>query len=86
LHEPRAELQIETTAMPSTLRMVLLSGMPKEDAMKSDTDIRHGVEAELLWGPSLSDAIAIGVAVKNGVTTIGGKVRGVAALRVVDKS
>jgi osmotically-inducible protein OsmY len=43
--------------------------------MKSDMDIRRDVEAELRWEPRVSDATAIGVAVKNGVTTISGHVK-----------
>jgi osmotically-inducible protein OsmY len=43
--------------------------------MKSDMDIRRDVEAELQWEPSVNDAAAIGVAVKNGITTISGHVQ-----------
>jgi len=43
--------------------------------MKSDMDIRRDVEAELRWEPRVIDAAAVGVAVKNGVTTISGHVQ-----------
>jgi osmotically-inducible protein OsmY len=38
----------------------------------NDSDIRRDVEEELQWEPSVHDANAIGVAVKNGVTTLTG--------------
>lgn len=40
--------------------------------MMSDSEIRRNVEAELRWEPSVQDASAIGVAVKDGVTTLTG--------------
>jgi osmotically-inducible protein OsmY len=42
--------------------------------MKSDTDIKRDVEAELKWDPDI-DATDIGVAVKDGVVTLTGFVR-----------
>ncbi len=41
--------------------------------MKTDTKLRHDVEAELEWEPSV-DERQIGVAVKDGIVTISGKV------------
>src|SRR5262245_38177615 len=40
--------------------------------MKSDLDIHRDVEAELRWDPRVPNGSAIGVAVKNGVTTLSG--------------
>jgi osmotically-inducible protein OsmY len=42
--------------------------------MKSDSDIKRDVEAELKWDPDI-DATDIGVAVKNGVVALAGFVR-----------
>jgi osmotically-inducible protein OsmY len=39
--------------------------------MKTDTELKNDVEAELLWDPSL-DAAHVGVAVKDGVVTLSG--------------
>ena len=41
--------------------------------MKSDSDIKRDVEEELRFDPDI-DATDIGVAVKNGVVTLSGKV------------
>jgi osmotically-inducible protein OsmY len=41
--------------------------------MKTDTELRHDVEAELEWEPSV-DERKIGVAVKDGIVTISGTV------------
>jgi osmotically-inducible protein OsmY len=41
--------------------------------MKSDSELRHDVERELEWDPSI-DARNIAVAVKNGVVTLTGRV------------
>jgi osmotically-inducible protein OsmY len=46
----------------------------KENQMKSDSDIKRDVEAELKWDPDI-DATDIGVAVKAGVVTLTGFVR-----------
>jgi len=40
----------------------------------NDTDVRRNVETELKWEPSVSHADAIGVGVKDGVTTLSGYV------------
>lgn len=40
--------------------------------MKTDSDIRRDVEAELRWDPRVPNASAIGVSVKNGITTLSG--------------
>src|SRR3984885_6860552 len=45
-----------------------------ECAMKSDSDIKRDVEAELKWDPDI-DPTDIGVAVKDGVVTLAGFVR-----------
>lgn len=42
--------------------------------MKSDSDIKHNVEAELKWDPDI-DSTDIGVSVKDGVVTLTGFVR-----------
>src|SRR6201999_1460193 len=42
--------------------------------MKSDSDIKRDVEAELKWDPDI-DPTDIGVAVKNGVVTLAGFAR-----------
>ena len=42
--------------------------------MRSDSDIRQNVEAELRWDPDI-DATDVGVAVKDGVVTLTGYVR-----------
>ena len=41
--------------------------------MRTDADLKRGVEAELAWDPAV-DATAIGVAVKDGVVTLSGHV------------
>ena len=47
---------------------------PWETEMKSDSDIKRDVEAELKWDPDI-DSTDIGVAVKDGVVTLTGFVR-----------
>jgi len=41
----------------------------------NDADVRRNVETELKWEPSVIDAAAIGVGVKDGVTTLSGYVQ-----------
>ena len=43
--------------------------------MRIDSEIKRDVENELKWDPDI-DATDIGVAVKNGVVTLSGFVRG----------
>jgi len=45
-----------------------------EGLIVTDADIRRNVEAELRWEPAVHDPTAIGVAVRDGVTTLTGHV------------
>jgi osmotically-inducible protein OsmY len=47
---------------------------PQEESNMKDADIRRNVETELNWEPSVTNAAAIGVGVKDGVTTLSGYV------------
>jgi osmotically-inducible protein OsmY len=46
---------------------------PKEQAMRTDAEIRQDVESELQWNPSIDDG-QIGVIVRDGVVTLTGEV------------
>lgn len=54
--------------------------------MKSDLDIRRDVEAELRWDPRVPNDTTIGVAVKNGVTTLSGHVESYAEKWAADRA
>src|SRR6201994_2510142 len=59
---------------PDLRRPVQVDARTKESQMKSDSDIKRDVEAELKWDPDI-DATDIAVAVKDGVVTLSGFVK-----------
>jgi osmotically-inducible protein OsmY len=53
--------------------------------MKADTELQHDVLAELEWDPSI-DATQIGVAAKDGVVTLTGRVASLAAKMTAERA
>src|ERR1700692_686585 len=69
--QPLASLPLRS---PDPRRPVQIGAPTMESQMKSDSDIKRDLEAELKWDPDI-DATDIAVAVKDGVVTLTGFVK-----------